>query len=232
MEAREMVTELFEPPTQTSPARLRLSYEEYLARDDDNHLVEWVNGEVIIHMPTTNEHQDALEFLFTLLRQYVYVHQLGLVRIAPFEVKLWPGGPSREPDMFFLRGENHHRLTSKRLEGPPDLAVEIISPSSVKIDREHKFREYAQAGVPEYWIIDSRPKRERADFYALTADGNYHLFATEDDERVESKVLPGFRLNPAWLWLEEKPDVLVTLFQMSPETAVAIQKKLEMRNEK
>jgi len=227
-----MITRTIEPPSQTSPVRLHMSYEEYLARDDDNHIVEWVNGEVIIHMPTTNEHQVALEFLFALLRQYVNLLQLGLVRIAPFQVKLWPGGPSREPDMFFLQEANRHRLASKRLDGPPDLVVEIISPSSVKIDREQKFREYAQAGVPEYWIIDSRPKRERADFYALTADGNYQLFATEDDERVESRVLPGFWLNPTWLWLEHKPDILTILFNMSPETAAAIQKKLEMRNEK
>lgn len=220
-----MITKTMDTPAKAT--RLRMSYEEYLARDDDNHIVEWVNGEVIIHMPTKFEHQEIVAFLFALIRQFIHLHNLGLVQIAPFEVKLWPGGPSREPDILFLRTENRERLTNDRLYGPPDLAVEIISPSSVKIDREEKFREYAQAGVPEYWIIDSRPGRERADFYTLADDGRYRLFATEDDERVESQILSGFWLNPAWLWMEKKPDVLTTLFNMSPETAVAIQNRLK-----
>lgn len=220
-----MVTKTVEMPVRED--RLRMSYEEYLARDDGNHIVEWVNGEVIIHMPAKYEHQAILAFLHRLIAMFVEVLDLGIVQIAPFEVKLWPGGPSREPDLLFLRQENRERLTNDRLYGAPDLAVEIISPSSVKIDREEKFREYAEAGVPEYWIIDSRPGRQRADFYTLANDGRYRLFATEDDERVESQILPGFWLNPAWLWLEKKPDVLTTLFNMSPETAVAIQNRLK-----
>ena len=40
------------------------------------------------------------------------------------------------------------------MEGPPDLAVEVISPSSIEVDREDKFKQYRKAGVMHYWIID------------------------------------------------------------------------------
>lgn len=206
--------------------RLPMSYDEYLQWADEDTLAEWVEGEVIIHMPPRNEHQELLGFLFTLLREFVALFDLGKVQIAPFEIKLWPDGPSREPDIFFLKKENLDRLTSKRLNGPPDLAIEIISPDSVYRDRDKKYQEYAQAGVSEYWIIDSRPGRRRADFYRLDENGRYRLVATEDSEEVTSPALPGLRLNPAWLWQEPYPDTIATLYRMSPETAAAIQSRL------
>jgi Uma2 family endonuclease len=210
---------------------LYMSYEAYLAEDWDNHLAEWVNGEVIIHMPASNEHQSIVGFLLSLLREFVTLLDLGTVRVAPFEVKLWPNGPSREPDIFFVRKENLHRLTSKRFEGAPDLIIEVISVGSVQRDRDKKFQEYAQAGVPEYWILDSRPGRHRADFFGLNESGNYELIATEDEERVESTMIEGFWLNPSWLWQEKFPKVITLIYNMSPETAAAVQTRLLSSNE-
>lgn len=69
-------------------------------------------------------------------------------------------------------------------------------------------------GVREYWIIDSRPGRERADSYRLDETGQYELFASEDEEKVSSTVLPGFWIRPAWLWQPEPPEVLMTFFEM------------------
>ncbi len=91
------------------------------------------------------------------------------------------------------------------LRGAPDLAVEIVSPGSLYIDRNQKFREYERAGVAEYWLIDTRPGQRRADFYKLDEEGRYELFATEVDEVVRSKVLEGFWLRPSWLWQEPPP---------------------------
>jgi Uma2 family endonuclease len=116
------------------------------------------------------------------------------------EVKLQPEGSSREPDILFVATENLERLTQERLNGPPDLVIEVISDDSVKRDRDDKYREYRDAGVREYWIVDPREGRQRADFFRLddaagaTERGEYRLFATEDDARVESRVLSGFWL--------------------------------------
>jgi Uma2 family endonuclease len=107
-----------------------------------------------------------------------------------------------------------NRLTEDRLIGAPDLIIEIVSKDSVGRDRRDKFKEYREAGVREYWIIDSRPNKQRADFFYLDEDGQYELFATEDDERVESHVLPGFWLRPEWLWQAETLQPLTILFEM------------------
>lgn len=205
------------------PQRLRMSYEEFLEWADEDTRAEWVEGEAIVYMPPRDEHQSIVEFVYELLAQFVRLFQLGRVRIAPFEVKLWPGGPAREPDVFFLARERMDALGSRRLAGPPDLVVEVVSPGSVQEDRSRKFREYETAGVRECWIVDSRPGYRRADFYRLDEDGRYELFATEDDEVVHSAVLEDFWLRPAWLWQEPLPNPLLALAEIvGPERLIEV----------
>ena len=128
--------------------------------------------------------------------------------------KLVPGGPAREPDLLFIAKENFSRLTEDRLEGAPDLVIEVISKNSVKYDREDKLKEYQAAGVREYWIIDPRPNKQRVDFYRLVTGGVYQLYATEEDPQVESEVITGFWLRPEWLWQTEVLNPLTCLLPM------------------
>jgi len=99
--------------------RLCMTYEEFLQWADEDTRAEWVDGEVIVYIPPKNEHQLIVEFIYELLAQFVRFFQRGLVRIAPFEVKLWPGGPAREPDIFFLAKEHRDALSSDSVDWPP-----------------------------------------------------------------------------------------------------------------
>ena len=60
----------------------------------------------------------------------------------------------RQPDLVMLHRSRLSLLTKRGIEGPPDLVVEILSPHSIKRDREDKRKSYSHYGVPEYWIID------------------------------------------------------------------------------
>lgn len=200
-------------PTTAAPRR-RMSYEAYLRLPEEGPLVEWVEGEVIVHMPPTEVHQDLLTFLAALMRLFAHRHDLGKVIIAPFEMRTRAGGPAREPDILFVARDHLDRFDGKRLAGAADLLVEIVSGDSVRRDRIEKFREYREAGVSEYWIIDPRPGKHRADAYALTPEGDYELFATDDDPRMASRVLPEFWLNPEWLWNAATTDALEALIEI------------------
>jgi hypothetical protein len=90
-------------------------------------------------------------------------------------------------------------------------------------DRDDKYREYRDAGVREYWILDPRPRKRRADFYFLNEAGDYVLFATEEDERVESRVLPGFWIKPEWLWPPLPVSVAMAFYEMRGLTAEQIE---------
>lgn len=147
-------------------------------------------------------------------------------------MRLLAQNSARQPDIFVITKEQMSRLTPERFEGPADLVVEIVSKDSVRRDRQEKFREYQDAGVREYWIVDSRRGRDRADFYRLDDEGQYVLYATEDDERVESVVLPGFWLRPAWLWQHRTPPIRSAFLEitgLTPEQAQDLDQKLLRR---
>src|SRR4051812_47238516 len=80
--------------TSTKPASWCMTYEEYRALADDIR-AEWKEGEVILLMPPKKYHQRVVELLHSLLSLFVQTLDLGRVGIAPFEVRLGPGGPSR-----------------------------------------------------------------------------------------------------------------------------------------
>ncbi len=191
--------------SQSRPTDTRMSYEEFLRWSDEDTHAEWVNGEVILAMPPLAIHQRVAQFLLKLLSAYAETCNLGEVLLAPFEMRHLPGYASREPDILFVAREHLHRLTPERLEGPADLVVEVVSPSSARRDREEKFAEYEQAGVREYWIIDPREGVERADFYQRTLAGRYVAVLPDATGRYHSAVLPGLWLDVAWLWQDPLP---------------------------
>lgn len=198
----------------TAPQCLKMSYEDYLAYAGESQIVEWDEGEVIVYMLPLPEHQNLSYFLSALLGLFIQFFKLGSLHYAPLEVKLWPDGPLREPDIFFIGAEKRSQLTDKRFEDAPDLMVEIISPGSVSEDRVPKFTQYEQAGVKEYWIIDPRPHQQQADFYALGNDNQYHAAPVSDDGRYHSAALPNFWLKLGWLWTAELPNPQLALAEV------------------
>jgi len=221
------------PVVEGEPLRLRMSYEEYLDWADEGVLAEWVNGEVIVHMPPKDLHQALAGFLYHIIELFVAVFDLGMVRIAPFEVRLGPDGPSREPDVLFLAKTHLDRRTPERVVGPPDLIIEVVSDDSVRRDRVTKFDEYEAAGVLEYWVIDNRPGRGRAWFYQLDPSGHYRSVLVGEDGVYHSAVLPGMGLRVDWLW-QEQPDVLSALAELvGPERfAQALRVAVEREGER
>jgi Uma2 family endonuclease len=188
-----------------------MSYEEYLSWADEDVHAEWVNGEVIVQMPPKQPHQVTVAFLLHFLRQFIELFHLGRLLPAPFEMRAVADGPAREPDLLFVAQDHLDRLTETRLNGPADLVIEVVSDDSVARDRADKFYEYQAAGIPEYWIVDSRPGRTRADFYVLDAQGRYQPVPVDADGRYHATVLPGFWLQVDWLLDAEPPDVLQAL---------------------
>lgn len=203
-----MTEQVIEIPTELS--RRRATYEEYQALSQSSRLVEWVEGEIIEHMPPTITHQDLASYLTTLLRLFVDFLGLGKVMAAPTEMRCRPEGNAREPDVVFVAREHLTRVANdRRIEGPADVVIEIVSADSVARDLDEKFVEYQECGVPEYWVIDPRPDRRRAFFYQRDAQGRFELIKPEAGGIYRSRLIPGFWLKVEWLW--EKPDALLTV---------------------
>ena len=195
------------------PAPRKMAYEEFLAWANEDTLAEWVDGEVVMYSPASDRHQDLARFLTSVLGIYVETHSLGVIRPAPFQMKLERG---REPDLLFVASGHLARLKETYLDGPADLVVEIISPESVARDRGTKFYEYAQGGVREYWLID--PRVEWIEFYRLGEAGFYETVFSGREGVYHSEVLPDFWLRVEWLWQKPLPAVEDVLLEVGGET--------------
>jgi len=127
------------------------SVEDYLSLDG-NYLLEYVDGCLqVLPMPDAL-HQAIAFVLANLLVSYAKDDADARVKLSPFRVYL-NDRKYREPDVCFMRGINAHRRNRKFWIGA-DLVVEVISESNRDHDWQTKMLDYAEAGIPEYWIID------------------------------------------------------------------------------
>jgi Uma2 family endonuclease len=206
--AHELKTDLLSAVNGASPLP-RMTFEEFLEWYDEETRAEWVDGEVILMSPNSLEHQDVAGFLAALLRHFAEANNLGLVLTPPFLMKLAVIPSGREPDVLFIARERLGDLKNVYLDGPADLAIEVISPESRTRDRRDKYYEYEQAGVREYWLLD--PIRNQVEFYRLSGDGIYKLVPVGDDGIFRSVVLEGLWLKVDWLGQEPLPPLMSVL---------------------
>lgn len=109
-----------------------------------------------------------------------------------------------EPDLFFLLPTHPGARAKRRIHGPPDLAIEVLSPSNRKRDLVQKRDIYARFGVSEYQIVD--PEEKTIDVLALS-DASYRATRFEIDDVARSTiVLPGLEIALLGLFADEPAD--------------------------
>ncbi|HEX8358633.1 MAG TPA: Uma2 family endonuclease [Longimicrobium sp.] len=151
----------------TKPAFQHWTYAEFERLPDDGNRYEVIAGELVVSPSPGTQHQTIFGELFPLLKAFVRAHRLGNVLASPTDV-LFAEGDYLVPDLLFVRSERTEIISARGVEGPPDLVVEILSPSSTFRDRGIKRERYAHFGVPEYWIID--PRTQHMEVYRLAED--------------------------------------------------------------
>ncbi len=147
------------------------TYEDYCVLPQDFNRHEIIEGDHIVTPSPTSRHQKILSYLVSVLDSHVRAHKLGTVLAAPMDVLLAPTSVV-QPDVLFIRKGRENIITEPNIQGPPDLVIEILSPSTAAIDRGGKMALYAKYGVPHYWILDSI--RLTLEMYELE-DAHYKL---------------------------------------------------------
>ena len=107
-------------------------------------------------------------------------------------------GTVLEPDVLFVSSSRLHYIGEDNLSGPPDLAVEVLSESTKRLDREVKLKQYALYGVSEYWLVDPEGKnvevcRRKKEEYELAERLGF-------GDTLASPLFPGLKLPVASLW--------------------------------
>lgn len=128
------------------------SEEEYLwLTDKTNRPIEYTDGYIEVLPMPTSQHQAIVRFLVFALFGYLQPHG-GTVLFAPLRLRLL-SGKFREPDVLVLLNATDPRYCDRYWSGA-DLVVEVVSPDKPARDLVEKRRDYAEAGIPEYWIVN------------------------------------------------------------------------------
>lgn len=179
------------------PAQGRWTYADYAALADDGQRYEIIDG-VLYMAPAPNiDHQRILVRLLRRLAEYLEQAGLGEVLVAPVDVELAPSKVV-QPDLLVVLHTGQAILTESRIVGPPDLIVEVASPSTASYDRREKWNAYAEAGVAEYWIVD--PSGQTIEVLVLEQGAYQSLNVFRGQALLPSRVLPGLSLTVAQLF--------------------------------
>jgi Uma2 family endonuclease len=174
------------------PAQGEWDEEDYLwLINHTNHLVEFSDGYIeVLPMPSP-KHQKIVLFLYRMLFSFVEARSLGSLLVAPLSVRLW-SGKFREPDLIFIFAE-HADWEQEDCWNGADLVVEVVSPSKPDHDLVTKRQEYAQAGIPEYWVVN--PETETIIVLRLEHDHYAEHGEFKRGETATSALLIGFMVN-------------------------------------
>lgn len=156
----------------------------------DGERAELIDGQIYYMAPPSRKHQLIAGELFTIINNYIKSNGGSCEPyIAPFAVFLNEDDKNYvEPDISVICDKS--KLTDKGCSGTPDWIIEIVSPSSRRMDYYTKLFKYRTAGVREYWIVD--PEKNRITVYDLEhEDMNEYTFT----DTVKAGIYPDLSIH-------------------------------------
>ncbi|CAA7599495.1 Restriction endonuclease type II-like [Acididesulfobacillus acetoxydans] len=167
----------------------KYSYADYLTWPEGQRW-EIIDGIACMQAAPSPRHQEILMELSKQIAVYL-TGKPCKVYPAPFSVRLAENGEEKnedikkvvEPDITVVCDKT--KIDALGCHGAPDLIVEILSPSSVKMDRLIKFNTYEKAGVKEYWLVE--PEGKLVTVFILQEDLRYgrpEIYTDDDTVKV------------------------------------------------
>ena len=175
----------------------QVGYTDLVNMPDDGRRYEIHGGELVVVPSPLPIHQIAVLRIATRLDDYGR-QSGGTALVAPLDI-VFDEHDVVQPDVVFFRAERRHLVQPRAVtRAAPDIAVEVLSPSTAAVDRGRKMGLFARYGVPEYWIAD--PFRLRFEAHVLAA-GAYELAQmASSGDIVRSVLLPGLTFPVAGIF--------------------------------
>ncbi|MBI1956514.1 MAG: Uma2 family endonuclease [Acidobacteria bacterium] len=179
------------------PTTTKMTYDEYCLLPEDRNQYELFDGELVMTPSPSREHQKIVLRLARFLADHVERESLGEVYIAPLDT-IFDQYTALQPDILFVSKERLAAVGRERIEGAPDLVVEVLSPSTFYKDLRRKMAVYSRFDVQEYWIAD--PETKAIELYCRGKEGLelHHRFSSQ--ETFQSQLLPGFQIEVSSLF--------------------------------
>jgi len=176
----------------------RYTYADYLEWEGPDRF-ELINGEVFQMASPSVAHQVLQVELVTAFNIWLRGKPCRVLA-APLDVRLFPKEDKSDntvvqPDLLVVCDEN--KLDKGSVNGPPDLIIEIASPSNAHTELFRKFYYYLEAGVREYWVVDPEIKKVTVHIYE---NGRYISSGYGNNDRIPVTVLAGLEVSLEELW--------------------------------
>lgn len=192
---------------------LETYWQQYYNHFDFNY--EWNNGRLEKNGVSQYVTTELYNWFLELLRHFLRVHQIGKIlnlKIG-FKLDLPEGQKVRKPDLGIVLNDNPVPIqpTDTSYHGTFDLCLEAISdstPQEIERDTVVKKKEYAQANVKEYYVLDGTGRE--TGFYRLNQQGQYEKIKATKGDVIQSEVLRGFQFRISDLYRQPTPKEMVS----------------------
>jgi Uma2 family endonuclease len=159
---------------------------------DDGNRYELIGGRILVSRAPGIPHQRVLNNLQYEFESHLRQNPIGIM--VPGVGAIFSKHDAVIPDLVFVLNEHWEKVTTgTALKGPPDLAIEILSPGTENRHRDLILKRdlYAQYGVAEYWLID--PRNRTVNIYRLAGTKYDAPLTLADGDQITSPLLPGFQ---------------------------------------
>ena len=173
----------------------KLTYEDYVLLPEDGKIHEIIDGEHCMTPAPDTYHQTLSRRIQYQLYEQIEERGLGFVFDAPTDVQL-SEIDIVQPDLLVILANRKSMIAPKKIIGPPDLIVEILSESTGSKDRRLKRDLYQKARVPEYWLVD--PESQQVEVYRLR--GGLYESAGSYGEEIPYPGVEGVRVDLSRVW--------------------------------
>jgi Uma2 family endonuclease len=169
----------------------RRTYADYAALPEGAPY-QLIDGDLVMSPSPNPTHQRVVRRLMVAVQRYLDVHPLGELFVAPLDVYL-SETETYQPDLFVVMEESKKIIAESKIEGAPDLVIEVLSPTTGYFDLTHKKDTYASFGVKEYWIVD--PTEKWVEVFENSKGEFLLLERQRNTGTIRSRILPGFELQ-------------------------------------
>jgi Uma2 family endonuclease len=167
-----------------------------LGEDPPGVHLELAHGEIVVSPSPSPKHSRVIVKLVRIIEPYLENEDLGELFLDTDTV--FDDENTRRPDMIFFSKGRLHLVGEQALLGPPDLCVEVLSPSNRKMDLDDKFALYEKRGVANYWIID--PVGRSLEAYVLREQKYSRAVTGREADIVHLPPFPELAIALAKLW--------------------------------
>lgn len=179
------------PATVQIEKKKTYTYEDY-ERLPEGAPYQLIEGELIMVPSPIPYHQDILRILGLKLAAFVEEKKLGKIYFAPLDVYL-SETDTYQPDIIFIAKDRLNIIGEKKVEGSPDLVIEILSPATAYYDLRIKKDIYEKSGVKEYWVVD--PMQKTIEVF-VNKKGKFELISvSKEEDAVKSTLLEGLSIS-------------------------------------